>query len=87
VVGFIPSIGLDGDPHLAEMRGYPATMKHILAMDSIACQESALHGLGHWHYLDGGAVETIVDAFIDSHPGARPELFRYARAARCGCVL
>jgi hypothetical protein len=59
-----------------------------LALGSIACQEAALHGLGHWHWRgDRSQVAPIVDAFIARNPGARPELLTYARAARGGCVL
>src|SRR6185369_10812511 len=41
-----PSIGLEGDPHLAEMQDAALNvMTRTLTLDSIACQESALHGL------------------------------------------
>jgi hypothetical protein len=83
-----PSIGLAGDPRLADMQDAVLTvMEQTLALDSIACQESALHGLGHWHRENGGRVEAIVDSFIARHRQARPELLRYARSARSGCVL
>jgi len=62
-------------------------MKKILALDSVACQESALHGLGHWHSLQPDRVESIVDGFLAAHPTTRRELVTYARSARCGCVL
>jgi hypothetical protein len=78
-----PSLGYDGDPHLDEMRDAALTvMSRTLSFDSIACQESALHGLGHWHRESAHRVEAIIDAFIASHPDARPELIRYAKAAR-----
>jgi hypothetical protein len=83
-----PSIGLDGDRHLADMRQATLeTLARILSIDSIPCQESALHGLGHWSRQEGGTVERIIDDFIESHPTARPELLRYARVARGGCIL
>ena len=63
------------------------TMAEILQFDSIACQESALHGLGHWHRMFPQAVESAIDEYISLHPEARPELLTYARSARCGCVL
>ena len=62
-------------------------MTDAIALDAIACQESALHGLGHWHGTYPGEVETIVDRFVASHAAARPELLAYARSARTGCVL
>ncbi len=52
----------------------------------IACQESALHGLGHWHAAYPRDVESIVDRFLAAHAHARPELLAYARSARAGCV-
>ena len=58
-----------------------------LGLDSIACQESALHGLGHWQPYHEDAVAAIVDRFRAGHPDLRPELSAYAQAARCGCVL
>jgi hypothetical protein len=64
-----------------------ATMGSILVLDSIACQESALHGLGHWHHPFPQEAETLIDSFVRKHPHMRPELAAYARAARCGCVL
>jgi hypothetical protein len=63
------------------------TMADILQLDSLACQESALHGLGHWHRTFPERVESLIDAFLSRHANARPELLAYARAARCGCVL
>jgi hypothetical protein len=62
-------------------------MSEALAVDAIACQESALHGLGHWHHVYPREVETIVDRFIAARPTMRPELLSYARSARGGCVL
>jgi hypothetical protein len=63
------------------------TMATVLRFDSVACQESALHGLGHWRSAFPEEVEMLIDAFIETHPEAAPELLTYARSARCGCVL
>jgi hypothetical protein len=63
------------------------TMAAILRLDSIACQESALHGLGHWHRVFPEAVESGIDEYLSLHPSARPELLTYARGARWGCIL
>jgi hypothetical protein len=62
------------------------TMATILKFDSLACQESALHGLGHWHSAYPGRVELLLDEFLRTHSGP-PELLSYARSARCCCVL
>jgi hypothetical protein len=62
-------------------------MANVVMLDAIACQESALHGLGHWQHAYPREVETIVDRFVAAHPQARTELLAYAESARCGCVL
>jgi hypothetical protein len=65
-------------------RAFLSSMQSILAIDHVACQESALHGLGHWHHAHPGAVETIIDGFLKTE---RPAALReYAQAARTGCV-
>ena len=44
-----PCIALPSDPNLRRLSGTAlTTMEHILGLGSLACQESALHGLGHW---------------------------------------
>ena len=63
------------------------TMAAILKFDSVACQESALHGLGHWRSVFPAEIESLIDVFLRLNPEARPELRTYARSARCGCVL
>lgn len=62
-------------------------MRDVLALDALACQESALHGLGHWHAAYPRQVEATIDAFLARSPNVRPELAAYARNARGGCVL
>jgi hypothetical protein len=69
--------------HLAALEAMAA----ILKLDSIACQESALHGLGHWHRIFPQQTEIVIDEFLSLNAKARPELRTYARSARCGCVL
>jgi hypothetical protein len=62
-------------------------MATVLDFESLACAESALHGLGHWHRAYPERVEGLIDGFLATHSDARPELLSYARSARCGCVL
>ena len=83
-----PCVALPDDPdrdrlQLATIEG----MARILALDSIACQESALHGLGHLarHYPQ--AVEGAIERFLADPSPKKPELVAYAHSARCGCVL
>ena len=63
-----------------------ACLKSILALDSAACQEAALHGLGHWVRREP-RCETIIDDYLASNRAMRPELVAYAKAARAGCIL
>jgi hypothetical protein len=63
------------------------TMVAVLEMGSLACQESALHGLGHWHSSFPLRTEALIDRFVADHQHARSELLTYAKSARCGCVL
>jgi len=63
-----------------------AIQRRLLAIPHDACRESALHGLGHWarHYPQ---VAEIIDDFLSSTPGLRPELIAYAQRAKIGNVL
>lgn len=66
-----------------------AVMERALALPNAACQESALHGLGHWieRYEECNERATgIIDAFLASGSVRRPELIEYARRARKGRV-
>jgi len=83
-----PCVALPEDPHRLELQlETVAVMERILSLDSIACVESALHGLGHAHAVQPGQVEQIIDRYIASGKCAGTELAAYARAARGGCVL
>ena len=65
----------------------PRIMEKQLHLNSIACQESALHGLGHAHRYFPREVETIIDDFLSRKLTMRPELKTYALNARSGCIL
>jgi hypothetical protein len=62
-------------------------MDATLKIDSIACQESALHGLGHWELFYPTEVAEIVDQYLKENPSLRSELKNYALDAREGHVL
>ena len=64
-----------------------ACMRSILEIDHVACRESALHGLGHWHRAQSAAVEDIVDEFLRRNPSLPGPLRQYALSARRGYVL
>lgn len=61
-------------------------MEKTLALNSNACREGALHGLGHWKMYYPTEVEQIIDAFLRRENRLHPELQRYALSARSGCV-
>ena len=83
-----PSLTLAGEPDLPTLHETALrTMERTLRLNSIACQESALHGLGHWQRDYDQKVGQIIDRFCDAHPQADPRLLAYAKSARCGCVL
>jgi hypothetical protein len=63
-----------------------ACLEAILGLDSAACEEAALHGLGHWVRREP-RCEAIIDTYLASGTAARPELVAYARAAHSGCIL
>jgi hypothetical protein len=89
-----PCIALPDDPHYPTLHRHALkAMERILALDSIACQESALHGLGHWrgNCPCPAEVTAIVDRFLESSAGPQRQrdarLVAYAKSARSGCVL
>lgn len=63
-----------------------AEMRETLRLPNPACQESALHGLGHWARAYPAFTEAAIDAYLAANPKLRPELARYALSARAGCV-
>ena len=80
----LPARGRDGEPLDAELL---AVMKRVLTLDSVACQESALHGLGHWCMYYPEMVVQAIDKFLAQAGNARAELRQYAKRAREGDVL
>ena len=64
-----------------------SVMETTLQLPSIACQESALHGLAHWGLSYQGRCQSIVSDFIRRHNDLRPELREYAARARQADVL
>jgi hypothetical protein len=61
-------------------------MERELAMDHVALQEGALHGLGHWARHDD-RVAGMIEAYLARSTDLRPELLVYAKSALGGCVL
>ncbi|KKK54802.1 hypothetical protein LCGC14_3081030 [marine sediment metagenome] len=61
-------------------------MQRILSLDCMACQESALHGLGHWQMHYPEQTQRMIDDYLQRHGRLRAELKDYAMAARRGYV-
>jgi hypothetical protein len=61
--------------------------ERILLIDSVACREAALHGLGHWYEGFPEKVEKIINSFLLSTSNLPPELIEYAEHAKFGQVL
>ncbi|HEX5446485.1 MAG TPA: hypothetical protein VFW87_21890 [Pirellulales bacterium] len=62
-------------------------MRRLLEIDSQACQESALHGLGHYQSAHPTRVKRMIDEYLARNPELRRELLVYAHDAREGVVL
>ncbi len=62
-------------------------MAQTLTLPHCACQESALHGLSHWHLNYPQETEQVIDEFLNREPDLSPELHRYALNARKSAVL
>ncbi len=77
-----------GDPEADDIDdAILSVMEASLSLSCPACQESALHGLGHWQMRHSERVAAAIDRFLSCEEDLRPELVAYARAARTGCVL
>lgn len=61
-------------------------MGRTLGIPHAACQEGALHGLGHRGNHAPERSAELIDAFLSGNRAMRLELVNYAKAARCGCV-
>jgi hypothetical protein len=62
------------------------TLARILALPSVACQQSALHGLGHL-VREAKLGSDVIQQYLDTHPNLRDDLREYAQAALVGGVL
>jgi hypothetical protein len=61
-------------------------LRHALSIPHLACQESALHGLGHFGSVQKEPVLSIVSEFLQAQR-ILPELVGYAKRAANGVVL
>ncbi|MCH8980304.1 MAG: hypothetical protein IH945_13855, partial [Armatimonadetes bacterium] len=83
-----PLYGQPKDEHRHEIDEACLTVMDLaLGLSSVACQESALHGLGHWQRSYPERCGQIVRSFIKSNQAARADLLKYAEQASKGMVL
>ncbi len=81
-----PAYGQPQDPARAEVDSkFLDVMRRTLNLNSSACRESALHGLGHWS-IDYAEATTIIDDFLIRTPNLSRALKEYALQARVGAV-
>jgi len=62
-------------------------METTLSLPSLACQQSALHGLGHWRWYYPDRCQTLISEFLAGQVRLHPELREYALCALEGRVL
>ncbi len=72
----------DGDDHIKLNAQILNVMTKELALNSEACQQSALHGLGHWYSYYPTQVEIVIDHYLAHSLKLRPELLDYAQKAQ-----
>ena len=84
----LPIAGNPSDPGRREFdAAILNVMESTLHLDSLACQESALHGLGHWQRQYPRRVGEIIDSFSMTHPRLPEKLQDYMMSAYTGYVL
>lgn len=84
----IPLYGKSGDPSREVLDPHCLdVMERTLGLESIACQEGALHGLGHWQRAYPERVVKIIDEYLARETDIDSELREYALAARAGMIL
>ena len=64
---------------------FSRTLARIITIPSIACQQSALHGLGHLVY-DAHLGCDVIQKYLEDHPDLRSDIRKYAEQALQGKV-
>lgn len=77
----------EDDPEL--LQEVPRVLEALLAIDHVACQESAIHGLGHWAFYQREPAVSVLGRYLEraDSQGLRPELVEYAEHAMTGMIL
>jgi hypothetical protein len=61
-------------------------LEDVLNLEHAACQESAVHGLGHRIDRHPERAPAILTRWLKTGPVRDPRLRQYAEAARTGCI-
>ena len=84
----VPIYGRPDEPQQAALdAAILQVMESTLQLDSIACREAALHGLGHWQHAYPERVGEIIDRFSMTRPQLPEKLRAYMIHAYTGYVL
>jgi hypothetical protein len=83
----IPISGHPEDPARKEFDQIFCEMTSTLQLDSIACRESALHGLGHWQHKYPERVGEIINECSMSYRDLPKKLEAYMINTFTGYVL
>jgi hypothetical protein len=77
----------EDDPDL--LQEVPRVLEALLAIDHVACQESAIHGLGHWAFYQSEPAVSVLERYLEraDSQGLRPEMVEYAEHAMSGMIL
>src|SRR5581483_5813383 len=62
-------------------------LEDVLELPHAACQESAVHGLGHRIARHPERAPAVLTRWLEAGPVRDPRLRPYADAARAGCIL
>ena len=71
----------EGDPQVRD--AMLESLSRVLKIESLDCQTSALHGLGH---LAHGGKKEVIEEFLNVRPNLDEKTEQYARAAIAGKV-
>lgn len=84
----IPLYGKSGNPAREALDDAALeVMEKCLSLPAPACQEGALHGLGHWQSAYPERVTAAINAYLESSGSSSPELNAYAQNAHRGYIL
>ena len=61
-------------------------MDQVLQIPNVACQDSALHGLGHWAAAYPEWIASMIDGYLRANPSISDALRHHALSAKVGKI-